>query len=314
MKNQKNNYESWFAGHYPSPLQDGKSYTDKHGRATALTTRMYENVVNSGLPPDKQLFFGQMFDYFTDCTLGQVPFLADGENYCHNEHYLKGGLADDAEREQWRNLRIDVFSRLIIDAINRKSVGARVLIIGVMPCIIFPSILKEARSMAIDHLKEQGIDVEFDRQIVFTPHFCSVVRGLNQEELAKMDNAVIQSQGHLLCDVNYFEQRWSHAHKAKGDKMKNLINYITSMNVEYKVNTRLDMLALDGSPGHIHMINYLPNTEMKSSSMQSSNQMQNQAVSKNKELTISHLHSYLGRRRYIKGIGAMSNKERMAAS
>jgi len=45
--------------------------------------------------------------------------------------------------------------------------------------------------MAIDHLKEQGIDVEFDLQNVFTPHFCSVLRGLNQEELAKMDNAVM---------------------------------------------------------------------------------------------------------------------------
>jgi hypothetical protein len=40
--------------------------------------------------------------------------------------------------------------------------------------------------MAIDQLKEQGIDVEFDLQIVFTPQFCSVVHGLNQEELAKM--------------------------------------------------------------------------------------------------------------------------------
>ena len=68
--------------------------------------------------------------------------------------------------------------------------GALVLIIGVMPRIIFPSILKEARSMAIDHLKDQGIDVEFDLQIVFTPHFCSVIHGLNQEELAKMDNAI----------------------------------------------------------------------------------------------------------------------------
>jgi hypothetical protein len=87
-------------------------------------------------------------------------------------------------------LWIGVFSRLIIDAINRKSVGALVLIIGVMPRIIFPSILKEARSMAIDHLKDQGIDVEFDLQIVFTPHFCSVIHGLNQEELAKMDNAI----------------------------------------------------------------------------------------------------------------------------
>ena len=74
MAKQKNNYERWFAGHYPSPLQDGESYTDKNGHATAFTTRVYENVVNSGLPPDKQLVFGQMFDYFTDCTLGQVPF------------------------------------------------------------------------------------------------------------------------------------------------------------------------------------------------------------------------------------------------
>ena len=97
MKKQKNNYEGWFAGHYPSPLQNGKSYTDKNGPATAFTTRMYKIAVNSGLPPDKQLVFGQMFDYFTDCTLGQVPFLVDGEKYCHNKHFLKGKLTDDAK-------------------------------------------------------------------------------------------------------------------------------------------------------------------------------------------------------------------------
>ena len=98
--------------------------------------------------------------------------------------------------------------------------------------------------MAINHLKEQGIDVEFDLQIVFTPHFCSVVHGLNQEELAKMDNAVMQSQGNLLRDMNYFQQQWSHARKAKGNKMKNLINYTTRMDMEYKANTtRLDMLT-----------------------------------------------------------------------
>ena len=33
-----------------------------------------------------------------------------------------------------------------------------------------------------------------------------------------------------------------------------------------------------------------------------------------KELTISHLHSYLGMRGYIEGIGAMSAEERMAVS
>jgi len=159
---------------------------------------MYENAVNSGLPPDKQLVFGQMFDYFTDCTLGQVPFLADGENYCHNEHYLKGRLADDAVREHWRNLKIDVFSQLVIDAINRKLVGAHILIIGIMPRFIFPSIIEEAWSMAIDHFKEQGIVVKFDLQFIISPHFCVVLHGLNQEELAKMDNAVMQSQENLL--------------------------------------------------------------------------------------------------------------------
>jgi hypothetical protein len=41
MKKQKNNYESWFAGHYPSTLQDGKSYTDKNGCASVFTTRMF---------------------------------------------------------------------------------------------------------------------------------------------------------------------------------------------------------------------------------------------------------------------------------
>ena len=46
-----------------------------------------------------------------------------------------------------------------------------------------------------------------------------------------------------------------------GDKRKNLITYLrlSTMNVEDKVNTRLDMLARDGSPGHMHMINYFTN-------------------------------------------------------
>ena len=229
MSKQKNKYESWFAGHYPSPLQDGKSYTDKHGHATAFTTSMYENAVNSGLPPDKQLAFGQMFEYFTDCTLGQVLSLAGGENYCHEKHFLKGKLANNAKRE---HLRMNVFSHLIIDAINRKSVGARILIIGVMPNIIFPSILLEARSIAIDHFKEQGIYVKFDLQLVFSPPFCSAIHGLNQEKLAKMDNVVMQCQGNLLHGVDYFQWRWSHIHPAAIDKMKNLINYITRMDME----------------------------------------------------------------------------------
>ena len=91
--------------------------------------------------------------------------------------------------------------------INKKSVGARVFIIGVMPHIIFPSNLEEAQLMAIDHFKEQGIVVKFDLQLIISPHFCSVIHGLNQGQvaLALMDNAVMQSQGNLLNGMDYFQ-------------------------------------------------------------------------------------------------------------
>ena len=38
--------------------------------------------------------------------------------------------------------------------------------------------------------------------------------------------------------------------------MKNLITYLLTINVEDKVNMRLDMIARDCSPRHMHMINY----------------------------------------------------------
>jgi hypothetical protein len=100
-----------------------------------------------------------------------------------DKYFLKGTPADDAEREHWRNLRIYVFSHLIIDAINRKSVGTRVFIIGVMPHVIFPSILKEAQSMAIDHFKEQGIeDVSLISSLFFLLTFVQSYMKLNREK------------------------------------------------------------------------------------------------------------------------------------
>jgi hypothetical protein len=85
-----------------------------------------------------------MFEYFTDRTLGQIPLKVGGENNCHDAHYLKGTLTNNAKREHWRNLRINIFSRLIIDVINRKSVGACVLIIGDIPKKIFHQFSKRS--------------------------------------------------------------------------------------------------------------------------------------------------------------------------
>ena len=109
--------------------------------------------------------------------------------------------------------------------------------------------------MAIPHFKEQDKVVEFDHQLIFSRHFCLVVCGLNQEEVAKMSNAVMQNQGNLLSGLDYLQQGRCHVRPTARDKMKNLITYLKNMNVEYKVNTMLDMPAQDGSPGHIHMFN-----------------------------------------------------------
>ncbi len=63
----------------------------------------------------------------------------------------------------------------------------------------------------------------------------------------------MQSQGNLLNGMDYFQRQWSHARKAKWGKMKNLITYLMTMNVEDKVNMmRLEMLTHDGSPGPWH--------------------------------------------------------------
>ena len=94
--------------------------------------------------------------------------------------------------------------------------------------------------------------------------------------------------------------------------MKNLITYLRNMNVEDKVNTRLDMLTRDGSPGHMHIINYF--TKYRDEINQYAIIKTDVKPSSIEELSISHLHSYLGMRGYIKGIGAMSAEERTAVS
>ena len=62
----------------------------------------------------------------------------------------------------------------------------------------------------------------------------------------------------------------------------------------------------------IYMINYF--TKYRNEIFQYAIIKSDAKPSSIKELTISHLHSYLGMRGYIKGIGAMSAKERMVVS
>ena len=99
-------HKRWFFGHYPSPLQDGLSYTDKFGHATSFTTIECENAVNLGLLPHRQIKFDQMFNYFTDLTLGQVAFEFGNENYCHKKHLLN--QLTKTQSVEWKMFKINV--------------------------------------------------------------------------------------------------------------------------------------------------------------------------------------------------------------
>jgi hypothetical protein len=93
--------------------------------------------------------------------------------------------------------------------------------------------------------------------------------------------------------------------------MSRLVSFLASLSIDYKVKTRLNMLSGDE---HQHMINYsskyiddffcyVLNSEKIITKPNQPN-----------ELTVSHLHSYIGWRGYLKGLGSMSAEERMAAS
>ena len=92
--------------------------------------------------------------------------------------------------------------------------------------------------------------------------------------------------------------------------MSRLVSFLTSLSIDYKVKKRLNMLSGDE---HQHMINY--SSKYIDENFRYVNNSEKIIAKPNqpKELTVSHLHSYISWRGYIKGLGAMSSEERMAA-
>ena len=93
--------------------------------------------------------------------------------------------------------------------------------------------------------------------------------------------------------------------------MSRLVSFIKSLSVDFKVKTRLNMLSGDE---HQHMINY--SSKYIDDIFRYVNNTEKFIAKPNQpnELTVSHLHSYIGWRGYIKGLGSMSAEERMAAN
>jgi hypothetical protein len=93
--------------------------------------------------------------------------------------------------------------------------------------------------------------------------------------------------------------------------MSRLVSFLTSLSIDYKVKARLNMLSGDE---HQHMINYSPKYIDNFFCYVINSENIIAKPNQPNELTISHLHSYIGWRGYLKGLGSMSAKERMTVS
>jgi hypothetical protein len=83
------------------------------------------------------------------------------------------------------------------------------------------------------------------------------------------------------------------------------------MSIDYKVKTRLNILSGDE---HQHMINYSSKYIDEIFRYVINSEKIIAKPNQPNKLTVSHLHSYIGWRGYLKGLGLMSAEERMAAS
>ena len=76
------------------------------------------------------------------------------------------------------------------------------------------------------------------------------------------------------------------------------------------MNTSLDMLTRDAHNEHIHMVNLITKYRIE---ILPYAKISDANLSSIKELAISHLHSFLGIKGYIRGIRVMSADERTSA-
>jgi hypothetical protein len=93
--------------------------------------------------------------------------------------------------------------------------------------------------------------------------------------------------------------------------MSRLVSFLTSLSIDYKVKTRLNMLSGDE---HQHMINYSTKYIDEIFRYVINSEKIIAKPNQPNKLTVSHLHYYIGWRGYLKGLGSMSAEERMAAS
>ena len=223
------------------------------------------------------------------------------------------------QREQIEILEIEVLKCQIVDAINVNQTALNVIVYGSVPCKYWPDRFSKAYQLAINycannHGCETG-EIMFVVRIVQVRHFSSVYYGVCSDYLLVMQGQIITWLWNLLegTSSDYILRTYNYANilRQRGESMSRLVSFLTSMSIDYKMKTRLNMLSGDE---HQHMINYSSKYIDEIFRYVINSEKIIAIPNQPNELTVSHLHSFLGMRGYIKGIRAMSAEKRMSAS
>ena len=137
-------------------------------------------------------------------------------------------------------------------------------------------------------------------QIVQVRLFASVYYGVCNENLLVMQGQLITWPWNLLegTSSDYILRTYNYDGilRQRGESMIRLVSFVKSLSVDFKVKTRLDMLSGDENQ---HMINYFSKYIDENFRYVIKSEKIITKPNQSEELTVSHLHSYIGWRGYL---------------
>ena len=237
-----------YAGHYPPTSQKNKGYVHpRTGGPTANTNKIIFDAINSCLPENRKVTFGQMYDLFSDLCQFEMPLYIDGKKFDFEKHLLN--LLTNDERAEWRRFTINYLKWRYIDAIKNGVHRAIVMVFGRLPNKYWPELHKKALKKALKHiLHSENRDAKFDLQITTCPHFSSVYYGTDDADIIKMQRAIKESQGRILEGrvVDHIMQNYNNI--AVKNRMEELLGFLRKYPKEVREITKLPSFSEDSVP------------------------------------------------------------------
>jgi hypothetical protein len=251
-------------GHYHvtgDDPNDDRYFNPETGEGENQTFKVPFDFVNDALVHlgDSKLAADQIVDRFGDMLNCVPPRKVNGCLFDWEKH-VHAPMTPD-QREQIEILEIEVLKCQIVDAINANQTALNVIVYGSVPCKYWPDRFSKAYQLATNycannHGCETG-EIMFVVRIVQVRHFSSVYYGVCSDFLLVMQGQIITWLWNLLegTSSDYILRTYNYANILcqRGESMSRLVSFLTSLSIDYKVKTRLNMLSGDE---HQHMINY----------------------------------------------------------